>query len=105
MLFLSEKSIHGPASAYMRPRPTEMGEDIGVVTTGFFQRVREDSEPPVVQCAGRLVPLIVGRLGEADHGRVIPGQDGAGEGDGAKRVAEDVVHKGHYLLRFDFLGC
>jgi hypothetical protein len=39
------------------------------------------------------VPLVVGGPGQADHGGVVPGQDGGIEGDRAEGVAEEVAQQ------------
>jgi hypothetical protein len=82
---------------------TEVLKDVFVVTPGLLKSIREDREPPGVQRAFGQVSLVVGGLGETDHGGVVPGQDGGGEGDGAERKwAEDATEE----VRLDsFLGC
>ena len=68
-------------------------EDIGVGAARFLQGVGQDRQQAAVQRAFRHVPLVVGGPGQADHGGVVPGQDGGIEGDRAEGVAEEVAQQ------------
>jgi hypothetical protein len=82
-----------PASTYMRPRPAEVAENIRIRATRLLKSIREDREPPVIQHARRQVPLVVGGLGEADHGGIIPGENGGRNGDRTEGVAEKAANE------------
>jgi hypothetical protein len=71
-----------------------MSENLRVRTARLLQGIRQDGQPPAVQRTRRQVPLVVGGLGETDHGGGVPGQDGRVAGDGTEGVAEDVTQKG-----------
>jgi hypothetical protein len=66
---------------------TEVLKDVFVITPGLLKSISEDREPAVVQRALRQMSLVVGGMGETDHGRVMPSKDGGGKGDGAEEVA------------------
>jgi hypothetical protein len=70
-----------------------MAQHILARTASFFQGISEYGESVGVEGARWQVPLVIGGLGEADHGGVMPGQDGGGDGDGAKRIAEEVMEQ------------
>jgi hypothetical protein len=78
-----------------------MAQDVLVRASGFFKGVRQDRQPAVVEGACWQVPLVVGGLGQADHGGVMPGQDGGVEGDGAEGAADDLQDELTLVLHFD----
>src|SRR5258708_2834608 len=71
----------------MRPRPSQVGQDVGVSTTRFFESVGKDSEVSGVEFARRKGTLFVGSTSEVGHGRRQPGRDAR---DRAEMVAKDV---------------
>jgi hypothetical protein len=77
----------------MRAEPTEMTEHVRVRTTRFLKSIREDREPPVVQCARWQMTLVVGGLSKVDNGAVVPGQPSWSKRVLMKKMAEDVPNQ------------
>ena len=67
----------------MRPRPPQMVQDVRVGAAGLLKGIAQHRQPDLVERALGHVSLVVGGLGEADHGGVVPGQDGGVEDGGA----------------------
>src|SRR5262249_45081737 len=72
---LAEKQIDDPAAAIMLAVTAQVSQDLFVAAAGFFQRVGEDGEPAIVERAGGKDAVVVGGLGEANDGLVLPRQD------------------------------
>ena len=82
--FFSEDEIDRPTATDMRAGTAQVGEDVVVVATDFFQSIRKDSETSGVEFARRQDSVFVGGLGKVEDGRREP--DGV-DGDGAEGVA------------------
>jgi hypothetical protein len=73
----------------MKPRSSEMAQDVRVPATGIFKNCSQPGQPDVVECPGRQASLLIRRMGELDQAAALPGQPGRVEGDGVKGIAEN----------------
>jgi hypothetical protein len=55
-----------------------MSEDVRVRAAGFFESIREDEQPRVVERTLWKLTLFVGGLSEPDNHGVVPGQNSRG---------------------------
>src|SRR6266542_5177160 len=85
---LAEDEVDRPAAADVRPRPAQVCEDIGVRSTGLFQRVGQNGEESRIQRTLRQRTLLVRCLGQMNDRRRQPGGI---DGHGAERVTEDAA--------------
>jgi hypothetical protein len=72
--------------------PAKVPKQLGVTGTSFFESVGQDGKACVVQGSRRQRTLLVGGLGQLNHGAVVPRPVGRYEADWSKgEWAEDVA--------------
>jgi hypothetical protein len=99
ILLLGEDEVHHPAAAHMRPRRTQMFDNVNARAARFLQRVGQNGEPRAIQLAAWQGAVIVGGLRDLHDGAVVPRAPGGIDGDGAEWVAEDVSQVDRWVGR------
>src|SRR5262245_45063945 len=85
---LAQQGVDNPAASHMLSGLAAMVQDVGVVATSILQGVCKYSETVVFERPRRKGAIVVGGLGQRQHGWGAPrGVDG----DGAEGVAKDVT--------------
>src|SRR5262245_17146898 len=75
----------------MRPRPTQVRQDVSVVAAGVLQRVGQHGEAGRVERAGRRNMLLVSSSRDRYHAASLPRGI---EGLGTERITEEVTEQG-----------
>ena len=74
----------------MRPRPTQVTQDVGIGAAGFFQSIREDGKAVRLQSASGQSAVVVGRLRQGKDRGHLPSAVGD---NGVEGIADEITQQ------------
>src|SRR5262245_51721315 len=98
MLLLREHEVERPTSTDMRPRASQVVQEVGVVAASFLEGIGKDGEACGVEFARRQSTVVVDGSGKSDHGGCLPCMiDGGGPEGVAEDAADEATLDGGFL--------
>src|SRR5262245_43156920 len=95
---LAQQQVHNPASPDVWPWPPQVVEDFSIGAAGFLNGIGQNSHAGQIERPGGEVAVVVHRLGQFDHGPVVPCQPARVDGNRVEGVAEDVTENSRLML-------